>query len=305
MNNLSICILALNEQRNIKALLESVKDLSDDIVIVIDDQTTDHTANIAKTYTDKVIIRAHDDNFHKNKQYTLEQAKYDWVLWMDGDETIELELAREIKQVLENPQFEAYKIPRKNMMFGRWIEHTGWYPDYQIRLFQKSKTRFPCKRIHEDPQIDEGDEEIGLLKNHLIHQNYNSISHFLEKLNKYTSNDALYYQKEKKLSDKDLVIKPMEEFCKRLLMWKGYKDGSYGLMLSQLQAIYELVVMAKIQELNQFDSATKQLDPKLVNKWMKEAFRIWRWWYFEDKIRKSNNPLEIIILKLKRKLNYF
>jgi len=300
-HKLSICILALNEEKNIKACLQSIQNIADEIVVVIDDETTDQTADIAKNYTKNVIIKNHEDNFHKNKQYTLEQATNNWILWLDGDEAIETELADEIRNILKDPQFPAYKIPRKNMMFGKWIAHTGWYPDYQIRLFQKSKTHFPCQRIHEDPKVD---GKLGTLENHIIHNNYQSITQFIDKLNKYTSNDALYQAKKQKYHDKDLLIKPMEEFCKRFLMWDGNKDGSYGLMLSQLQAMYALVTATKIMELDHFNSVKSEINPDEVDSWLKEAYKIWRWWYWEEKIRKSENFMQKIYFKFQRKISF-
>jgi len=299
-NKVSVCILALNEEKHLKSCLTSINNLADEIVITVDSLTSDNTISIAKQFTDKVFIKEHQDNFHKNKQFTLDLAKNDWILWMDADEAIEPNLVSEIKTVLENPQFAAYQIPRKNMMFGKWIAHSGWYPDYQIRLFQKSKTKFPCKHIHEHPQVN---GEIGLLQNHILHQNYNSVTHFLEKMNNYTSNDTLYYQKEKIISDKELITHPMNEFCKRFLMLEGYKDGSYGLMVSQLQAVYELVLYIKINESTNFASSKAKLNPQKVDNWIKEAFKIWQWWYWENRINNTNSILKKIMFKLKRKLN--
>jgi len=300
-NKLSVCILALNEEKNIKACLQSIQNIADEIVVVIDDKTTDRTADIAKNYTKNVIIKNHEDNFHKNKQYTLERAQNNWILWMDADEAIEPELADEFKKVLENPTYAAYKIPRKNMMFGKWIEHTGWYPDYQIRLFQKSNTHFPCQRIHEDPKVD---GELGTLENHIIHHNYQSITHFIDKLNKYTSNDANYQANMQKYHDKDLLIKPTEEFCKRFMMWKGYRDGSYGLILSQLQAMYALVTAVKVMELDHFNSVKSEIPPDKVDSWLRQVNKIWRWWYWEDKIRNNHSYFLKLYYKILRKIGY-
>jgi glycosyltransferase involved in cell wall biosynthesis len=300
-NKLSVCLLALNEEKNIGKTLKSVQKIADELIVVVDNKTTDKTAKIANEFTNKVFIKPHFDNFHKNKQVAVEMANNNWILWMDADEEIEPDLSKEIIDVLNKPQCTGYKIPRKNMIWGKWLKHTGWYPDYQLRLFQKNKTHFPCQRIHEDPKID---GQIGFLKNHIIHQNYRDVSDFIYKMNKYTSLDAKHNFRDKKPQIKDLIITPIEEFVKRFFIWKGYLDGIHGFVISLMQSFYEMLVVIKAMENVEFEIENANPDDlnKEIKKQLKQGVKNWKWWKNELKIRTTKNPLKKTVLKVGRKI---
>ena len=299
--NLSVCILAKNEEKYIGKTLESVKAIADEIVVVIDDQTTDKTPEIVKKFTDKVFTAKHKDNFHKNKQFALEKATNQWTLWMDADEEITPELRQEISKTLEeNTTFDGFKIPRKNIIFGKWIEHSGWYPDHQVRLFRRTQTHFPAKSIHEHPEVK---GEVGELKEHIIHYNYDSISQFLTKLDLYTKNDAIKLnQKINKVTPEMYLLMPIDEFIKRYLVWKGYKDGVHGLALSILQAFYTFVVVLKVWEMHKFEPQKIKHPKKFVEKSGKEFSKLWNWWRIEQKISQAKSPIKRKLLKVKRKI---
>jgi glycosyltransferase involved in cell wall biosynthesis len=284
--DISVCVLALNEEKNLKRCLESVKILAKEIVVVVDDSSTDRTETIAREYSDRVFIRPHQELFHINKEWAVEQAKNNWILWLDADEKLGPGLAEEIKRTISQPKFAGYQIARKNIIFGKWIKHTGWYPDWQLRLWRKGKVHWPCLSIHEHPEIK---TETGKLEHHLIHYNYSSVSQFLTKLNRYTSLDAKALSAEIKPPYlKQVLGRPIDDFVKRFVAWQGYKDGLHGLALSLLQAFYSLVVVLKVWEMNQFPEEKTEGLVKL-EKEMKKNLGSWQWWKRELKIKASSN----------------
>jgi len=284
---LSVCILGLNEQENIFSCLKSVDSWAEEIIVGIDDRTTDKTEEVAKKYTNKVYLLPHKDMFHKNKQKVVDKARQPWVLWLDADEKISEELKKEIENVVKK-EVDGYYIPRKNYIFNKWMRHSGWYPDYQLRLWKKGKVKWPGKSIHEHPEI-KGETE--RLSGHILHNNYTSVSQYLLKLNRYTTQDAIRRRNEFK--DKFsvyFVSRPIEEFVKRFVALKGYKDGLHGLALALLQAFYELVVVIKVWELNKFKEEEVDI-LKQVKKEAKKTLKSFNWWKRELQIEKKSNKL--------------
>ena len=298
---ISVCVLALNEEKNLKACLESVKTLADEVVVGIDDLSTDKSYEVASKYTDKVIKLKHESLFHINKQKVVDKATQPFVLWLDADEIVDKDLGSEIKKVIKNKKINGYFIPRKNYIFGKWIKHTGWYPDYQLRLFKKGKINWPCVSVHENPMVE---GQADYLKGHLVHQNYTSVGQYLEKLNKYTSLDA------ERLSSeinppyiRHILVRPLDELVKRLVAQKGYKDGLHGLVLSMLQAFYELVVVVKIWEKDKFKPEEAEVLKK-VEKQGKVLQKAFKWWKRELKIKETGNQIVKVYNKGLRKLGF-
>jgi glycosyltransferase involved in cell wall biosynthesis len=300
-NKITVCTLALNEEKKIGKMLESVKDIADEVIVGIDDQTTDKTQKVTEKFKPNILVLKHNNTFHENKQKVLDKATNSWVLWMDSDEELTENLKQEIVDVLKDPQFDGYSIPRKNMIFSRWIENTGWYPDYQMRLFKKGEAKYPCKRVHENPEIK---GEVKKLVNPMKHYNYESVFQFIDKLNRYTSEDADYLNKELKGKPLfyPLITRPVSDFIKRYLALEGYKDGFHGLVLSLLQSFYELVTVVKVWELRKFDTQ-KVESIEAVEKKLKHAFKDWKWWKRESIIREAK-IVKRLANKLLRKLSF-
>jgi glycosyltransferase involved in cell wall biosynthesis len=304
---LSVCTLALNEENHLEQALESVKKIADEIIVVIDDRTTDSSETIARRFTDKVYIKKHKDNFHFNKQWAIDKAKGEWVFWLDSDEYLSDELIEEIRKIVnsrhseldsESPSHNGYLVPRQNYIFGKWIAYTGWYPDYQLRLFKNGMAKYPCKKIHENPKLD---GKAGHLHSNLIHHNYDNVSQFIEKLNRYTSLDSKNLSEEiGKVKPSDFVARPVDEFIKRFLAWQGYKDGLHGFVLSILQAFYQFVVVVKVWEMNGFSE--QNVEFKQLKSELKEGMKKLKWWSSEIKIKESKR-VKKLWLKVKRKVN--
>jgi glycosyltransferase involved in cell wall biosynthesis len=299
---LSVCILALNEEKNLKACLESVSRLASEIIVGVDDQTTDKTFEVAKDMATKVFKIKHVELFHVNKQKVVSNASQPWVLWLDADERLDDELEDEIRVVVSKNQTTGYLIPRKNFIFGKWIKHSQfWYPDYQLRLWKKGKVSWPCESIHEDPVIEGKTQK---LQGHLIHRNYTSVDQYLRKLMQYTSLDAKKRFKEFKPPYKSLMIsRPIEDFIKHFVSMKGYRDGLHGLVLSLLQAFYELIVVVKVWEMNKFKTEEGEFLGQ-VEKQSKRLAKTYNWWKREIKIKETGNQVVKIWNKGLRKLGF-
>jgi len=186
-NSLSVVISVYNGEKVLEDCLKSVAFAQE--IIVVENSSTDKTAEIASKYTDKIFTRVNNPMLNINKNFGFSKATGNWILCLDADERITPELEAEIKRLNldSNGKSDGYWIPRKNIIFGKWIEHTGWYPDYQLRLFRKSKGKFPEKHVHEMIKVE---GETGYLKGDLLHYNYVTISQFLSKLNIYVANEA-------------------------------------------------------------------------------------------------------------------
>jgi len=300
VTKLSVILATYNEEKNIKACLESVRGLADEIVIV-DGQSTDKTVAIAKKYTQKIFFRKNPLMFHKNKQLAIEKATGEWILYLDADERVNPKLKKEILEVIGATPRESrsgYWIPRKNIIFGKWIRHTGWWPDKQLRLFRNGFAKLPCQSVHEQPKLK---GETGELTNPLIHYNYQTVSQFVSRLNYYTENDKNVFLKNKKQFHwTDAIRWPTAEFLKRFFQQEGYKDGLHGLVLSFLQAFSRLVTFAKIWEAQDF--AASEINFSKLRQVAKQEAKEWRYWFLTSKIDQTDNYLKKIIHKLKRRL---
>jgi len=299
---ISVILATYNEEKNIKDCLESIKDLADEIVIV-DGTSTDKTVEIASYYTKKIFIRENPLMFHKNKQYAIEKATGDWILYLDADERVTPSLKKEIKSVIRNPKSEinGFWIPRKNIIFGKWIRYTGWWPDYQLRLFRRGKAFLPCKSVHEQPQLT---GKAGYLKNPLVHYNYQTVSQFVQKLNKlYTENDKnIFLSEGKKFNWQDVIHFPSNEFLKRFFLEEGYKDGFHGLVLSIFQAFSSFVTFTKIWETRGFPEVESDDFLSEIEKEAKKISREFKYWLVTAKLSQTNNFFKRFYYRLKRKL---
>src|SRR5260221_13101582 len=176
---LSIVISVYNNEKLLELTLESVKDIADEIIIV-DNTSSDNTVSIAKKYTKHVFIRPNNPMLNVNKNFGFTKATGDWILNLDSDERITSELAKEIKEKIENTDIVGYWIPRKNIIFGKWIQNSIWWPDYQLRLFKTGKGKFAKNTVHEPLHVE---GETAKLTHPLEHINYVSVTQYVERMN--------------------------------------------------------------------------------------------------------------------------
>jgi glycosyltransferase involved in cell wall biosynthesis len=290
---LSVVVSAFNEELKIEDCLRSVS-FADEI-IVIDNTSSDKTVEIAKKYTPKIFTKPNNLMLNVNKNFGFSKASGDWFLSLDADERITPELQREIVRVINNSKANGYWIPRKNIIFGKWIKYTGWYPDYQLRLVKKGKGKFPAKHVHEMIKVEGKTEK---LTNPMVHYNYDGIFQFLRKMEIYVESESKNLVKEGYgLKVEDAINFPLKEFLSRFFAREGYKDGLHGLVLSLLMAFYHLAVFVRLWEIEGFRE--RNIDTlSLLNKESKTVRSEFKHWFRNEKIKLTKNPLKKILLKL-------
>lgn len=244
---LSVVVITLNEAKTLSKALNSVKNLADEIVVV-DSGSTDATVKIAIEFGAKVFFRSFD-NYANQKNFAAGKAKGNWILSLDADEEISPGLAKEIDFELrtKRPELRAYSIPRRNIIFGEYIKYTRWQPelDRHVWLWSKGKGKW-VGDVHEEVVVD---GKIGKLKNPKIHRQYQTVSEFVEMMNRYSDLEA--DQKVRTGTNFSLgrfFFEPIYNFKVRLFYRLGFLDGWRGFVLSYLMAIYSLNVWIKIWE---------------------------------------------------------
>ncbi|HYM65184.1 MAG TPA: glycosyltransferase family 2 protein [Candidatus Sulfotelmatobacter sp.] len=241
---LSVVLATYNEEKNLSACLDSVKNIADEIVIV-DGTSTDKTVEIAKKYKAVVKLTTNKPNFHINKQMAIDMASKDWILQMDADEHVSKEMEEEIKEILEKDsnEYNGYWMPRKNMFLGRFLMKGGQYPDYTLRLYRKGKGSLPQKDVHEQAEVE---GKVGYLQSALLHYPYKDFSHYLRKWNLY--NNLFAGQIKEEQSKKNifqkifyafayLVAKPGHWFLTTYFRHKGFMDGWQGFVFSLFSSL--------------------------------------------------------------------
>ncbi|KKS90501.1 MAG: glucosyl-transferase [Candidatus Gottesmanbacteria bacterium GW2011_GWA2_47_9] len=296
---ISVVISARNEESKLGRCLASVAWA--DEVVVIDNSSTDGTARIAREFGAKVFRRPNNLMLNVNKNFGFEKASGDWIFSLDADEEVTKDLAKEIQErVMSKEQSDSsgYWIPRKNIIFGKWITHGLWWPDKQLRIFRRSKGRFPCVHVHEYLEVDGSTKE---LTEPYVHYNYETISQFIRKM------DTIYSESEvQKLirtnyqwTWHDAIRFPVSDFVKVFFAQEGYKDGLHGLMLAMLQAFYSFVVFAKLWEQSKFEQ--KELTVGGIDGELQRNHREIRYWVLSEQIKETRSIIEKIRLKLLRR----
>ena len=254
MPHLSVVIITHNEELNILRCLESVKQVADEIVVV-DSMSADRTAQICREYGCKVFSREFE-GYGLQKQFAVDQASGDWVLSVDADEVLSVELQQEIKRMFHDTPdtgpgilYPAYQIPFSLLYLGKILKHGGVGNDVHLRLFNRTRGRFTTVPVHEGVEVQ---GPVGTLKGRIIHYSYSDLSHHLEKINIYTSQAAEgYREKGSSFSKTWVALKFPSSFISFYFIKLGFLDGYAGFMWSFLAAVYSTLKVAKTIELNQ------------------------------------------------------
>ena len=299
MKSISVVISVFNGEKYLQDCLSSVQDIATEI-IVIDHGSTDATVAIAKKFTEKIYQQENNpDRIDIQKNFGFKKAASDWIFSLDADERVAPELIKEIKEKNESADTAGYLIPRKNIIFNKWIEHTGWYPDYQLRLFKKGKLTYVKKHVHEEVVIE---EKVEKLREPIIHENYQTIYQFLHRgLMVYAPNEAEALRANGYVfSYADAIRFPFGEFLSRYFARKGYLDGFYGLMLSLLMSFYHFAIFLYLWESEKFpDNINAQ---SLLAHELRKTKSEWKYWITSARIEETKNPSSRFFLKTKRKL---
>ena len=281
---ISVVVNTLNEEENLPRCLSSVKNLADEIVVV-DMHSEDKTRKIARQFGAKVFLHERTGYVEPARNFAISKARGEWILILDADEKIGRSLAKRLREIAEaeDSAVDYVLIARKNIIFGKWIQNSRWWPDYLPRFFRKGKVVWP-KQIHQKPELKGNiftlpDSE----KLAIVHYNYDSLDQFLDRARRYAEVQATELMKEKKyrLSAADLVLKPLGEFLSRFFSGGGYKDGIHGLALAILQSYATALTYLKVWERRKYEE--KNIEVQRISSIFKQAvyqLEYWRglWW---------------------------
>ena len=243
---ISATIITLNEQANIARAIESLR--CADEVVVIDSGSADRTVEIAAKLGARVV-ESPWQGFARQKNFAAAQAANDWILSIDADEALSEALEAEIWRIKKNgPQYDAYTMPRMAQYLGRWILHSGWYPDRKVRLYDRRKARWVGEYVHEAVQAD---GRIGHLQCNLLHYTFDSLSAQLKSTDLYTTLAAQeLVASKRKIQWTDLVLDPLWTFLRTYFVRAGFLDGVEGLTIAFMAAFYNFLKYAKARNMS-------------------------------------------------------
>lgn len=243
---LTVCIITRNEAANIVACLRSVSFA--DEVVVLDSGSTDDTVALARAEGARVEVAADWPGFGPQKNRVLDMAQGEWVLSLDADERVTPELAAEIQAVLREPRHDAYDMPRLSSFCGRFIRHSGWWPDRVLRLFRRGKARFTDAAVHEKV-VPQG--PVGHLRAHLLHYTYPTLDSALAKMNRYSSDAALaMHARGRRASMASALGHGFWTFIRIYVVRRGFLDGRHGFVLASVAAMGSFSRYAKLMFLS-------------------------------------------------------
>jgi glycosyltransferase involved in cell wall biosynthesis len=254
----SVTVITKNEAADLGAALTSVA-WADEIVVV-DSQSTDNTVAIARQHTDRVVVRSWP-GYVDQKNYAASMAAHDWILSLDADERVTPGLATEIKALMAGaPRQVAFRIPRVTWHLGRWIRSTDWYPDYQLRLYDRRAARWTGKYVHEAVTVR---GETGRLGGELQHYAYRDVADHLETIDRYTTYAAQQmHEAGRRAGLADMVGHPPLAFLRNYIVRGGIRDGAAGFLISRMNAYYVFLKFAKLWELQNRELRTEHREPR-------------------------------------------
>ncbi len=276
MSRISVAIITHNSADLIGQCLESVAWA--DEVIVVDGMSTDGTVDICRRYPNTRVIEApNNPNFDVNKNIAIDHCTGDWILVLDSDEVVTEGLVRDLRRTASGDGDSAgYFLRRRNFFLGRWLSHSGWYPDHTLRFFRRGRGRFPCVHLHERLELD---GTAGFLEGEILHYTYRTFREYFDKMDRYTTFEAEYIHSLttegngaglveclrspsrrkpclRKLWWKYVPFKPLFRFCLIFFARKGFLDGRHGFMLAVLSAVSDYVSIEKHRGLARAREAT-------------------------------------------------
>jgi ADP-heptose:LPS heptosyltransferase/glycosyltransferase involved in cell wall biosynthesis len=248
---LSAFIICKDEELNIRRAIESIK-WADEILIV-DSRSTDRTLDICREYPDVRIIERDWPGHREQKQFALEECRGKWVLNIDADEEVSMELRAKIQKILSLPEEErdavhGYYLCRVVFFLEKWWDRSGWYPEYRMRFFQRAHATWGGVNPHEKALVKGPKKK---LKAHLFHYTYTGFSDLMETLNRFSENSAqALYDQGERAGIKHIIFHPIVRFLKFMFIKRGYREGVLGFIVAGSQSIYTFLKYAKLWEIH-------------------------------------------------------
>lgn len=238
---ISATIITYNEERNIARAIESLR--CADEILVVDSGSSDRTVEIAEKLGARVI--EHNwTGFSDQKNWAATQASHDWILSIDADEALSEMLEAEIWQLKKSDRHaDAYTFPRLAQYLGRWILHSGWHPDRKVRLYDRRRAKWVGDYVHEGLDVT---GSVAGLQGSLLHFTCQSLSEHLRTMDRYTTLAAeQLVAQNKRISMRQLFLKPWWEFNRTYFIKRGFLDGAEGLAIAWMGALYVFLKYAK------------------------------------------------------------
>ena len=239
-------IITLNEERNIARAIESLRCC--DEILILDSGSTDRTVELAGNLGARVI-EAGWRGYAGQKNWAAEQATHDWILSLDADEALSEALEAEILNLKKSgPRFDAYTMPRLARYLGRWIYHSGWYPDRKIRLYDRRRAKWVGDFVHESVRCK---GHVGNLESNILHFTCDSLSEHVKTLDRYTTLAAQELAAGKvPVPMWSLIVDPPWNFVKAYIIQRGFLDGLEGLIISYMAAFYTFLKYSKARNMS-------------------------------------------------------
>jgi glycosyltransferase involved in cell wall biosynthesis len=239
-------IITLNEERNIARAIESLRCC--DEILILDSGSTDRTVELAQNLGTRVF-EAGWRGFAGQKNWAAEQATHDWILSLDADEALSESLEAEVLTLKKNgPRYDGYTMPRQARYLGRWILHSGWYPDRKIRLYDRRKGKWVGDFVHESVHVK---GRVGHLQSNILHFTCDSLSEHVKTMERYTTLAAQELAARKvKVPLWRLILDPSWAFGKTYFLQRGFQDGLEGLIIAYMAAFYTFLKYAKARNMS-------------------------------------------------------
>jgi len=245
MLKISATIITLNEERHIARAIESLRCCEE--IVVVDSGSTDRTAALAIQRGARVIAHGWP-GYAQQKNWAAEKAANDWILSIDADEALSEELEAELL-ALKSEGFNGagYSMPRMAQYLGKWIRHSGWYPDRKVRLYDRRSARWTGEYVHESVAVD---GPVGQLRSNLLHFTCDSLSAHLKTLDRYTTLAAQeVIARNRQRPAYRLAIDPAWTFVRAYLLQRGFLDGFEGFTIAYMAALYTFLKYAKARRM--------------------------------------------------------
>jgi len=252
---ISAKINVYNEEDNIAAVCEDLKWV--DEIVIVDSNSTDRTVELAKRYTDRIFNR--EFRGYKDKHmFSDAQTTGDWILWLDADERLTPELKQEIEELRKRDPAtlpDGFRFARKAFYLNRWIKHSGWYPDYQMRLYRKAASYWDGVPPHETARVR---GRVDTLNGELLHYTKRNLSEYHAMIDSYTTFAADHlYRQGKRAGWNDLIFRPLAAFVRTYILKQGFRDGLPGLIIAVFTSYGVFLRYAKVWE--------KRLNSELIS----------------------------------------
>ena len=255
---LTVTVITHNEAANIAAALDSVAWA--DEIIVVDSHSTDDTVAIARERATRIEVRDWD-GYSAQKNFAADLASNDWILSLDADERVTPALGAEVRELMRRgPEAKGYRVSRVTWYLGTWLHSTDWYPDYQLRLYDRRCGRWNGRRVHESFELH---GRPGRLHHHLEHYAYRNVSDHVVSIDHYTTLQAQQWAEEgRRTNALEVALHPPVAFLRNYILRLGFRDGAAGFLVSALNSYYVFLKLVKLWELQQGVTLKPETEPR-------------------------------------------